>query len=178
MYSCLPSYTRKTSITRETARKSCDDTRDACGHYAGMEPLYIRIRRLRNALGLSQEELAAKIRDKTGKPLAWQSVQQWEKPPEEKGTTPRAAAKKALSEIFGMTEVDLIYGPSTSKPINSAPKGRHLNKVSIQPPPQAIQLAQRIANLPKKQRENVEFALRLAEQEAAKESAVANGGRV
>lgn len=57
----------------------------------------IKARRL--ALGWSHQELAAKVREVDGKPLSWQSVQQWER---EGGTAPKRSRMPAVAQALGV----------------------------------------------------------------------------
>ena len=70
-----------------------------------METIHQRIRRLREAKGLTQDQLA----DLMG--LSRQAVQKWESEGED-GTSPTRKREKALAAALGVTVGELIYGDS------------------------------------------------------------------
>lgn len=65
------------------------------------------IRREREARGWSMEELAARVSEAEGlpKPLAWQTIQQWER---EGGTAPKRQRMEVVSKVFGMAVNELM----------------------------------------------------------------------
>ncbi|WP_312305157.1 XRE family transcriptional regulator [Pulveribacter sp.] len=65
------------------------------------------IRREREARKWSMEDLAARISAAEGlpKPLAWQTVQQWER---EGGTAPKRKRMEVVAELFGMSVAELL----------------------------------------------------------------------
>lgn len=79
--------------------------------------IHLRIKAEREARGWSMEQLAVRIAEAEGlpKPLAWQTIQQWEK---EGGTAPKRKRLEAVAQVFGITVAELM-GSSPSAP--SAP---------------------------------------------------------
>lgn len=69
----------------------------------GVESIHKRIRRLREAKGLSQEQLAAAVGVK------YQSVQEWER---EHGTAPSRKRQPAVAKALGVTVPELVAGVS------------------------------------------------------------------
>lgn len=71
------------------------------------------IKREREARQWSMEELAAKVSEIEGltKPLAWQTVQQWEK---NGGTAPKRKRLEAVAQLFGMPVSALLGEVSTT----------------------------------------------------------------
>jgi transcriptional regulator with XRE-family HTH domain len=72
--------------------------------------IHQEIRRLRLAKGWSHQQVAQEVSKLEGasKVLAWQTVQQWEKPPEEGGTAPKRARLAYVARALGTTVESLI----------------------------------------------------------------------
>ncbi|WP_289241826.1 S24 family peptidase [Delftia sp.] len=69
--------------------------------------IHTTIKREREARGWSMELLAKKVaeEERAAKPLAWQTVQQWEK---EGGTAPKRKRLEIVARLFGMTVASLL----------------------------------------------------------------------
>lgn len=67
------------------------------------------IKQAREARGWSMEQLAAEVAREEGlaKPLAWQTVQQWEK---EGGTAPKRKRLEVVAKIFDLSVAQLVAG--------------------------------------------------------------------
>lgn len=71
------------------------------GNLARMPTIHIRIKKLREKLGLSMEQLAERI------PVSWQTVQQWENGK----TAPKRARLEAVAKALNTTPEFLSVGP-------------------------------------------------------------------
>lgn len=69
--------------------------------------IHTTIKREREARGWSMEQLAKKVaeEERAAKPLAWQTVQQWEK---EGGTAPKRKRLEIVAKLFDMTVAGLL----------------------------------------------------------------------
>lgn len=79
------------------------------------------IKKEREARGWSMQQLAEEIAKAEGlsKPLAWQTIQQWEKQ-DGSGTAPKRTRLEVLARIFGMSVAQLI-GEDDAAPTSRAP---------------------------------------------------------
>jgi len=81
---------------------------------AGMN-IHKRIKERREALGLSMQELAARIGVR-----AWQTVQQWEKEDAEGGTAPKRERLELVARVLDTTPGWLLFGQVADSSQNSA----------------------------------------------------------
>lgn len=72
-----------------------------------VESIHQRIKRLRAAAGLSQQELAKRISERSGKAITYQSVQEWEK---EGGTAPSRKRQADAASVLGVSVQELMTG--------------------------------------------------------------------
>lgn len=103
--------------------------------FPGMETIHDRIHRLREARGLSMEQLASAVG------VSWQTVQQWENGK----TAPKRTRQTLVADALGVTVHELVAGekrisptPTVSKPSNmvrdSAQEGVIFHGTPSRPP--------------------------------------------
>lgn len=84
--------------------------------------IHSEIKRLRLHLGWSHQRLAEEVSKAEGlkKTLAWQTVQQWEREPNDaapaKSTAPARRRLEIVARLLGTTVNDLMAGQPASKP--------------------------------------------------------------
>jgi transcriptional regulator with XRE-family HTH domain len=78
--------------------------------------IHEQIKRRREAKGWSHATLAAKVSELEGakKPLAWQTVQQWENG----GSAPKRTRLGYVAKALGCTESDLLFGEGAAVEAN------------------------------------------------------------
>lgn len=123
-----------------------------------METIGQRIKRLREAKGLSMGALAKLVRVSS-----WQAVQQWENG----RTTPRRSREELLAQALGVSVAELV-GHETLYPSSNRPSAAESPKskvhYTVQWPFPRIDL-QRVLRLPVEDREFVERLLLVALEE-------------
>lgn len=93
-----------------STRNSCGDARLTSAYIRQMD-IHERIKTRRTEKGLSMQAVADHCELKS-----WQAVQQWERPDDQGGTTPRRKALLKLAEILEVTPEWIQFGKDSGEP--------------------------------------------------------------